>query len=64
MVVGLKEDQYMHRWRHTVLLDDCSLFGMRIVGSKAILGMYITRLGETHGRGSFDCADWVMIVWL
>ena len=59
MVVGLKEDQRMPGSRQTVVSEDYSLFGIRIVGSEAMLGLYSTRLGENHGRRPFDYADWV-----
>ena len=60
--------------RQKIFSVDCSvLYGMRIIGSEARLGMHNTRLGETHGRGPLDCTEWVrlmgeacmvMIVWV
>lgn len=41
--------------RQTVLSEDYSLLGMRIVGSKVMLGLYSTRLGEAHGQGPLGC---------
>lgn len=73
VVVGLKEDQHMPGSRQTVFLVDHSFFGMRIIGSEAMLGFYSTRVGDTHGRAPFDCAYWVrpegedylvMVVWV
>lgn len=59
LVVGMKEDQCILGLRRTILSDDFSCFGIGIVGSKARLALYNTYLGETGGRGPFDCADWV-----
>lgn len=52
----------MPRSTWTILSEDYSLFEMRIVGFKARLGLYRTRLGETHERGPFICADWERLV--
>ena len=53
MVVGLEEDQHTPGSRWTLLSEDYSLCGIRIVGSKVMIGLCNTRLGKTRGRCSF-----------
>lgn len=39
--------------RQIILSDEYLLFGMRIIGSEARLGLYNTRLGENLGQGKY-----------